>query len=188
MARDNQPRFRNLPSGYLTWANATSNEETFLDPGFFDPAILQFSESTKQPFTTGEVLTLGGSPPTVPHFKGPVQVLVGGESWTKICVSLLTLPTNRLYTDQDFIFCGGDCSGPKGGPGIAGASTIPGAVAKAFPASRAFEAYIQPNTGHGINLHYNSTAAYKVTQEFLIAHGLGPEKRSWGKRSLAGRY
>ena len=52
--------------------------------------------------------------------------------------------------------------------------SIPGAVAKAFPASRAFEAYIHPNTGHGINLHYNSTGAYKVVQQFLIAHGLGP--------------
>ena len=52
--------------------------------------------------------------------------------------------------------------------------TAPEGVAKAFPAARAFEAYIQPNTGHAINLHYNSTGAYRVMQEFLIAHGLGP--------------
>lgn len=68
---------------------------------------------------------------------------------------------------------------PRGGPGgefAADATTtsIPGAVGKAFPASRAFEAYVQPDTGHGVNLHYNSTAAYKATQEFLIRHGLGP--------------
>lgn len=83
LARNNQPeRFGDLPTGYLTWANASSNQRTFLYPGFFDPGLLLFSESTKQPFTTGEVLTLGGSPPTAPEFKGPVQVLTGGESQT----------------------------------------------------------------------------------------------------------
>lgn len=149
LARNNQPkRFGDLPTGYLTWANASSNERTFLYPGFFDPGILQFSESTKEPFTTGEALTLGGSPSTAPDFTGPVQVLTG---------------------DEDFIFCGGDCT-PTGDPD----GSIPGEVAKAFPAAKAFEAYIQPNTGHGINLHYNSTGAYKVMQEFLISNGLGP--------------
>lgn len=58
------------------------------------------------------------------------------------------------------------------GPASMGES-IPGRVARAFPAAKAFEAYIQPNTGHAINLHYNSTGAYKVMQEFLIAHDLG---------------
>lgn len=59
-----------------------------------------------------------------------------------------------------------------GDPALAGTS-IPGEVAKAFPAAKAFEAYIQPNTGHAINLHYNATGAYKATQAFLISHGLG---------------
>ena len=75
-------------------------------------------------------------------------------------------------TDEDFIFCGGDCSASGDTAG-----SIPAGVAQAFPAAKAFEAYIQPNTGHGINLHYNSTAAYKVVQEFLIAQGLGPRQR-----------
>ncbi|CAF9903795.1 MAG: hypothetical protein ALECFALPRED_002982 [Alectoria fallacina] len=151
LVRNNEPRrFGDLPTGYLTWANASSNEKTFLYPGFFDPAILQFSESNKEPYTTGEVLTLGSSPFTIPEFKGPVQVLVG---------------------NQDFIFCGGDCLA-TGDPALAGTS-IPGEVAKAFPAAKAFEAYIQPNTGHAINLHYNATGAYKATQAFLISHGLG---------------
>ena len=80
-------------------------------------------------------------------------------------------PTNSV-ADQDFIFCGGDCT-PIGNPAMPRRS-IPGEVARAFPAAKAFKAYIQPNTGHGINLHYNSTGAYKVMQEFLIAHGLRP--------------
>ena len=43
-----------------------------------------------------------------------------------------------------------------------------------FPdlAAANFEAYIQPNTGHGINLHYNATGTYDVIEEFLSAHGL----------------
>ena len=36
-----------------------------------------------------------------------------------------------------------------------------------------FEAYIQPDTAHAINLHYNSTGAYSVIQRFLIREGLG---------------
>lgn len=167
LARNNQPkRFGHLPTGYLTWANASSNAETFLDPGFFDPGILDFSEATKQPFTTGEILTLGGSPPSAPEFKGPVQVLVG---------------------NQDFIFCGGDCVPNGGPPGMPAGPSIPSGVVQAFPAASAFEAYIQPNTGHGINLHFNSTGAYRATQEFLLAHGLGPQQpASSGERSHRG--
>jgi hypothetical protein len=42
----------------------------------------------------------------------------------------------------------------------------------AFPAASAFEAYIQPNTGHGLNFHYNATAGYQVIQDFLGRNGL----------------
>ena len=35
-----------------------------------------------------------------------------------------------------------------------------------------FEAYIQPNSGHGINLSYNATGAYDVIQTFLKSKGL----------------
>lgn len=44
----------------------------------------------------------------------------------------------------------------------------------AFPMARTFEAYIQPDTAHAINLHYNSTGAYNVIQRFLAREGLGP--------------
>ena len=58
-----------------------------------------------------------------------------------------------------------------GNPALA---SIPADVAAAFPMASAFEAYIQPNTGHAINVHYNSTAAYMVIQNFLDTHGLAP--------------
>lgn len=70
--------------------------------------------------------------------------------------------------DQDFIFCGGDCMA-TGDPIL---PSIPAAGKVAFPAASAFEAHIQPNTGHAINLHYNATGAYKVIHQFLDNHGL----------------
>lgn len=36
-----------------------------------------------------------------------------------------------------------------------------------FPKAKSFDAYIQPTTGHGINFHYNATAAYDIIQNFF---------------------
>jgi hypothetical protein len=43
-----------------------------------------------------------------------------------------------------------------------------------FPnvATSNFSAVIQPNSGHGINLHYNATGAYDVINTFLNSKGL----------------
>ncbi|KAL8829639.1 MAG: hypothetical protein Q9170_006076 [Blastenia crenularia] len=143
------PHAADLPSGYLTWTDAGSNQFAFLLPKFFDPIILQFAESSKFPYTLGELLTIGSGPHVAPAFKGPVQILTG---------------------QQDAIYCGGDCLA-TGDPAIA---SIPAKSKMAFPAAKVFEAYIQPNTAHGINLHYNSTGAYNVIQRFLTAQGLAP--------------
>jgi hypothetical protein len=55
------------------------------------------------------------------------------------------------------------------------APSIAAMVSKSFPNVDAsnFSSYIQPNTGHGINLHYNVTAAYDIINEFLNGKGLG---------------
>ena len=37
---------------------------------------------------------------------------------------------------------------------------------------RNFTGYLQPDTGHGINLHYNATGAYMVINDFLNSKGL----------------
>lgn len=71
------PHAADLPSGYLTWTDAGSNQFAFLLPKFFDPSILQFAESSKFPYTLGELLTIGSGPPMAPDFKGPVQILAG---------------------------------------------------------------------------------------------------------------
>lgn len=112
---------QDLPTGYLTWSDYTANQYAFLAPPFFDPAIGQFAESTKQPVTLGELFTLGNGAPETTPFAGPVLVFTGR---------------------QDKIYCGGDCleTGDN-------ADSIPGRAASAFPNARSFEAYVHPDTG-----------------------------------------
>ncbi|MCJ1385851.1 hypothetical protein MMC17_008975 [Xylographa soralifera] len=139
---------QNLPNGYLVSSNEGANQYLFLLPGFFDPNILTVAELTKQPVTTGELLTLGSASP-MNNFAGPVLVLTGSN---------------------DVPYCGGNCLA-TGNPSLA---SIPAAVAMSFPnvGVSNFTAYIQPNTAHGINLHYNATGAYDVIQTFLASKGL----------------
>ncbi|KAI4745867.1 alpha/beta-hydrolase [Aureobasidium sp. EXF-12298] len=154
------PIAQNLPTGYLTWSDLTSNIYAFLNPGYFDVGAALFAESTKQPVTLGEIFTLGnGAPATTPH-TGPALVLTGNED----TVSHATLTD----TPNDAIYCGTSCVS-TGNPDL---PSIPAGVAAAFPNASKFEAYIQPNTGHGINFHYNATAAYAVIQNFLSSNGL----------------
>ena len=136
----------NYPSGYFTWSDFTANQYAFLLPGHYDIALGLVAEAGKQPVTTGELLTIGCAPATS-SFTGPVLVLTG---------------------QQDAIFCGGDCTAT----GTDDAS-IPAQAVKQFPSASAFDAYLQPDTAHGINPHYNSTGAYEVIQTWLGAHGLG---------------
>ena len=80
--------------------------------------------------------------------------------------SLLTCHCYDQYlaAQSDYIFCGGDCTGIIDGPYSASRAL--------FPAVSDFEVYIQPNTGHAINLHYNATGAYAVANNFLKKNGL----------------
>lgn len=161
---------QNLPNGYLVSSNKEANQYLFLLPGFYDPEILTVVEETKQPVTAGELLTLG-SAPMMNAFAGPVLVLTGSQS----PYSIAPFPTSggaNLLIDNDVPYCGGNCMA-TGNPGLA---SVPADVMKSFPNVDAsnFTTYIQPNTGHGINFHYNATGAYDVIQTFLSSKGLAP--------------
>lgn len=136
----------NYPSGYLTHSDLTANQFVFLRYGAYDIGLGVITEQTKQPVTIGELLTAGGSPSSSP-FTGPVIVFTG---------------------EYDEPFCGLDCFATGGV-----APSIPAEVAEVFPNAKAFEAYIQPGTGHGINAHYNSSAGNAYVQQWLAANGLG---------------
>lgn len=137
---------QDLPNGYLTWANLGSNQFAFFAPPYYDPAIAEYTEQHKEPFTTGELLTMAGQPSSAPEFRGPVLILTGNE---------------------DEIFCGGNCSQT----GANSAPNIPAQAAVVFPKARAFVPYIQPRCGHAVNVHFNSSGAYRVMNEFLRDQG-----------------
>ena len=150
------------PNGYLTNADASSNQYLFLLPGYFDPMLLLYTEETKQPVTPGELLTQ--SLPMANAYAGPVLVITGCESDLDVSVKKNMLTS---FSANDLPFCGGNCLATDN----ASLPSIPAAVAMNFPnvPSNNFEVYIQPNTGHGINIHYNATGAYNVINNFLNA-------------------
>lgn len=136
----------NYPPGYITHSDLTSNQFVFLRYENYDIGLGVVSENTKQPLTIGELLSLGGEP-AQSSFKGPVIVFTG---------------------QYDQPFCGLDCYAT----GTAAAS-IPAEAKKNFPKGGVFEAYIQPDTGHGINVHFNSSAGNAYVQRWLGDHGVG---------------
>lgn len=135
-----------LPDGYIVSSDIGTNQLLFFKPGYFDEALLQVAEDTKQPTTLGELLTIG-SLPKMTSFAGPVFVING---------------------DADLPFCGGDCLNT----GMPNVTNLGQTVSMAFPKASSFESYVQPNAGHGINTHYNATGAYEVILSFLSEAGL----------------
>ena len=157
------PTTLNLPNNYLTWADMSALQYVYMYPGAFDPALLQYLEANKQPFSPGELLTSGTENTNAPNFKGPVLVVTPSvflEPLSRVCAFGL----QRL--DYDAPYCGGACL-------ATGSPNDVEKVGTAFPAAKAFQAYVQPDSGHALNFHYSSTGAYKVIQEFLRAQGLG---------------
>lgn len=136
-----------VPAGYMVSSNAAANKYLFLKPTYYDPEILTYAENTKQTVTQGELLTLG-SLPMSNDYTGPVMVIDG---------------------DSDLPYCGFDCLATGGA-----ADSLAAMVKDNFPnvGGEDFESYIHPNTGHGINFHYNATAAYVVWLDWLGQKGL----------------
>lgn len=140
---------QNLPNEYLTWSDLTTNIYAFLYPSRFAIGAALFAERTKQPVTLGEIFTLANGYPSTSVFSGPVQVFTG---------------------ERDAIYCGGDCYAVTDAE--EGLESIPAGVRVAFPDASAFEAYVQPQTGHGINFHFNATEGYQVMQRWIVGNGL----------------
>jgi len=156
-------------NGYLANKDVDTTQYLFLLPGHFDQGILYAGEEGKQPVTQGELLTLGSIPPKNPY-KGPVMVFTGCKLPQQVSITYIALYTDNLRTANDLPYCGGDCLA-TGDPKL---PSIPAAVQKNFPnvPDKDFDTYIQPNTGHGLNFHYNHTAGYNVIQDFLSSKGL----------------
>ncbi|KAH0840434.1 hypothetical protein AYO21_03070 [Fonsecaea monophora] len=144
LASTNQPkRFPNstYSNGFLTWPDKYGNQYSFFQYPFFDPAVLDQAEATKFPFTFGEFLTMTALPLAAPNFTGPVLYL-GSEA--------------------DLIFCASNCTGLFGPDS---------AAVQSFSGSSSVETYLQPDVGHGLNLHHNATGAYNVILDWADRHG-----------------
>ncbi|ETI24514.1 hypothetical protein G647_03883 [Cladophialophora carrionii CBS 160.54] len=144
LANQNQPRRfppSRYSSGFLTWPDKSGNQFSFLEYPYFDPAVLDRAEATKYPFTVGEFLSASTLPVAAPSFPGPV-LYVAAQS--------------------DLIFCASNCTGLFGPDSVA---------VQGFNGSSSVETYIQPNVGHGINLHHNATGAYNVILDWAERHG-----------------
>ena len=160
------PAPQNLSNGYIISSDIQANKYLFLKPNYYDPAILTLAESTKQPVTIGEILTLMSVPMTN-NFPGPTFLIRGGEFHSKLYH--IRNYANYLRSDSDLPYCGDNCLNLMGvGPDLLSR------VSANFPNVPAgnFVSYIQPDTGHGLNTHYNATAGYRVINNFLASKNL----------------
>jgi len=137
---------RALNNSYLTWSDIYNNELAFFKFPFYNQSVIELDEARKQPVTYGEIITLGaGIGPA--NFTGPVQVVNG---------------------NNDFIFCGGNCSST----GVATIPSVQSTVALLFPKAANFSAYSAPNTGHAAQLHYSNRNTTAAIVSFLKTNGL----------------
>lgn len=135
-----------LNNTYLTWNGISNNQLAFLKYPYYNQSVIALGEATKQPVTYGEIITLGaGIAPS--QFAGPVHVVTG---------------------NNDFIFCGGDCSATNG----TNLTSVPAGVAALFPSASNFSAFTPLNTGHAVQLHNNNLNSTMEVISFLKSNGL----------------
>jgi hypothetical protein len=79
-----------------------------------------------------------------------------GSRDTDRCIKL-------FLAEHDFPVCDGDCNGIY---------DLAQLKQYNFPNASAVDVYVQPKTGHGLALHKNATAGYKVMFDFLDTNGL----------------
>lgn len=67
-----------------------------------------------------------------------------------------------MAADSDLIFCGGNCTVDYVSP----------PAKQVFPNAKPLDVYVQPNTGHAMNVHYNATGWYDVVFDWIKEQGL----------------
>lgn len=175
LAKEIDPaRFGDYEDGFVIWPNEKHQQFMFLRYPFFDPAVLAEAEKGKAPFTVGEVVSLASVPQGASNYTGKVLVsfcsssfffffcyLLAVEMYAGFRACLLTcLPSLQIMAgENDLPFCGGQCHGLVDGPDAN--------LGAQYPKASKVGAYVQPNSGHGMNLHYNASAWYKVVNDYL---------------------
>lgn len=121
------PSFAFYRDGYLSYGNPSALQAALLAPGQFDTDMLKFAGTMTQPFTPGEMLTIGGETNTPNTYGGPVLIITGSK---------------------DMPFCGGDCLRT----GLPVLSSIPESSSAFMANARPSRCFIVPEAGHALNL------------------------------------
>lgn len=145
IANQNQPdRFpaSAFSNGFLSWANEFANQWTFLRYPKFDPAVLAYSEATKQPYTLGMFESVQQLLGNATDFDGKVYYLA---------------------SEYDVLFCGGQCVGiTQTADGVSTELTN-----LSWPNAKSIDVGIVEGVGHGLNLHYGADKAYARVMEWV---------------------
>ncbi|KAL7808391.1 alpha/beta-hydrolase [Trichoderma gracile] len=139
----NPALFANRTSGYLAFGSVTALQADSFKKETLDPNVLSlWNDSIQSSLGLGEVLTLGTG--------------VGD------LVEDFTGPLQFFVGENDFAFCAGQCAGTFNMTQLRGI----------YPNVKDLDVYLQPNTGHVVQLSLNATAGYQVIFDFLGRNGL----------------
>ena len=105
--------------------------------------VFEYQVADKDTQTLGNLFTLASVSGPVPQFKGPVDVILG---------------------ENDFVFCGGNCTYPSD-------QTIPTLDLLYPSAGNGSQHFIVPGAGHAINGHYSAPKAFEHINGFLDSNG-----------------
>lgn len=150
-APENDPKlFGDYSSGYIVESSMSNLQAGFFSSlankttgvGGFEPALLEYAFSVRQPvtvndFTTPSLLNLG----LAANYDGPVQFVVA---------------------EFDYLVCLGDCKGVYD----------PTTIKALFPKASNVSFHMQEGTGHGLTLHRAANVGYQATFDWLASNGL----------------
>lgn len=108
------------------------------------PLVFEAMVLDKEINCIGELLTLRSFVGPSPDFTGPVDVVLG---------------------QNDFVFCGRDCSSPTDHSAAVQPLFFPNAAAGS-------QHFLAPGAGHAINAHFSAKASWDHQFDFLSANGL----------------
>ncbi len=76
-----------------------------------------------------------------------------------------TGPVDIVNGQNDYFYCGGDCTYLT--------DQAAAAIPAYFPAaSKGSQSYLAPNAGHNVNMHYSSISAFQQMTAFLQTNGI----------------
>ncbi|KAF2655184.1 hypothetical protein K491DRAFT_599447 [Lophiostoma macrostomum CBS 122681] len=135
-------RFAEWGSGYFVLDNKQTLQKLFFQKATLDPALLDYTESIKQPESVGTYSSEGNSTLTpATAFTGPIMFFTG---------------------EFDNYVCDGDCNGVYDED----------FTNYLYPNAKAPAHYLQPGAGHATGLSTNASAGYEVMLQYLDSQGL----------------